>query len=169
MRFIVKLGAAHTNWQLRCDEEHPLHPALLGHHFELAQFFIDLKLPNEHMIVCLMLAVKRGDRLAAEFLLQTGADPNITGMIDVGPMLKMTALQTASCQPESLWSSDDSPKIRLEMVKLLLDAGADPKTPRFTTDTEDRSPLAWAVFSYETGVVKLLLDHGSRCFNLSRA
>ncbi|CAF3520739.1 unnamed protein product [Fusarium graminearum] len=117
----------------------------------------------------LVAAVAKDDLELVSLLLQTGADPNITGMIDVGPMLKMTALQTASCQPESLWSSDDSPTIRLEMVKLLLDAGADPKTPRFTTDTEDRSPLAWAVFSYDTDVVKLLLDHSSRCFNLSRA
>lgn len=117
----------------------------------------------------LVAAVAKDDLELVSLLLQTGADPNITGMIDVGPMLKMTALQTASCQPESLWSSDDSLTIRLEMVKLLLDAGADPKTPRFTTDTEDRSPLAWAVFSYDTDVVKLLLDHSSRCFNLSRA
>ncbi|QPC77863.1 hypothetical protein HYE68_008615 [Fusarium pseudograminearum] len=117
----------------------------------------------------LVAAVAKDDLELVSFLLQTGADPNITGMIDVGPMLKMTALQTASCQPESLWSPDDNPTIRLEMVKLLLNVRANPKTPRFTSDAKDRSPLAWAVFSYDTDVVKLLLDHSSRCFNLSRA
>lgn len=35
-RSIIKFGVTHTRWPPDKDEDHPLHLALLGHHFELA-------------------------------------------------------------------------------------------------------------------------------------
>ncbi|UZP36407.1 hypothetical protein NXS19_004223 [Fusarium pseudograminearum] len=75
LRSVIKLGGAHTNWPMR-RVGNSLHLALLGQHFELARLLIDLEPPNEHLTAYFMLAVKRGDRLAAEFLLQHGVDVN---------------------------------------------------------------------------------------------
>ncbi|KAH7003119.1 ankyrin repeat-containing domain protein [Fusarium venenatum] len=117
--------------------------------------------PN-YGLPALVAAVARNDLKSVSSLLQAGADPNTPGIVSVDSVRqKMTALQTASCQPGGYCSSKDSPKLRLKMLKLLLNAGASPQTPRFTDARKDRSSLAWAVYWDDIDAIKLLLDFGA--------
>jgi hypothetical protein len=60
-----------------------------------------------------------------------------------------------------LWSSDENPKLRLKMLKLLLNNGANPQIPRFTNARDDKSSLAWVVLHHDIDAIKLLLDCGA--------
>jgi hypothetical protein len=65
-RSLVKLGVKQE--PLPCDvEDHPLNLALRGYHFDLAEFLMQLGASNDIRISCLLLAIRHGDRPAAEF------------------------------------------------------------------------------------------------------
>jgi len=132
---------------------------------EMVEFLIksraDVNAPSrsKYALPALLAAVAKDDLRSVELLLQAKADPNTSGMvIDEEGVREMTPLQTASCQPESVIY--DNPKLRLEMLKLLLNAGANPLIPRFTDAKSDRSSLGWAVLHCDIAAVKLLLEHG---------
>jgi ankyrin repeat protein len=110
----------------------------------------------------LVAAVAKGDSKSVALLLQAKADPNTPAIVEIEPgvKIKMTSLQTASWQPESWFDAvDDDSELRLKMLKLLLDAGADPQQPHLRFVRDDRSALAWAVLSHDIDAVKLLLDY----------
>ncbi|KAL3608673.1 hypothetical protein FPOAC2_03679 [Fusarium poae] len=131
----------------------------------LIQSGADVNAPSvsKYDIPALVAAVAKGNLKSTSLLLEAGADANASGMVNrSGGSWKMTALQTAACQPESCTSSDNDPTLRLKMLKLLLNADANAQTPRFTDSMHDKTSLGWAVFWDDIDATKLLRNYGAR-------
>jgi uncharacterized protein len=90
--------------------------------------------------VTLIVAASLEDQAKARELIIHGADVNAKGLNDETPLLVATIAG------------------RLEMVRLLLDKGADPNGAMAIPDW---TPIFWAATEGETEIVKLLLDKGA--------
>jgi ankyrin repeat protein len=110
-------------------------------------------------------AVWRKDRVAVARLLDAGADPNavITGRrLVAGEVERFTALSLALPFEPHASGDADPVHVDAEMVRVLLDGGADPDAPFDLVCTADRpTPLLVAAFTIRVDVVQLLLEAGA--------
>jgi ankyrin repeat protein len=86
---------------------------------------------------------KRGDATAVKWLLDHGADPNA---LWAHWNAMVTPLHLAAMQGH------------VEIVRILLQAGAD---PGIRDSTHDSNPLGWAEFFHRPDVVETLKEYGA--------
>jgi hypothetical protein len=98
----------------------------------------------------LILAARRpGNHRTVAFLLEHGAEVNVQNRFGATALMAAVAAEDA------------------ESVRLLLDRGADPNArPNMNGDGVimggGRTPLMWAAFRGDTGLIQTLIDHGAK-------
>lgn len=123
----------------------------------------------------LLVAVVNGNYDAARDLLERGADPNLTSDDGAGPLFATLniewSLRTWYPQPQAFRQQETR---YLELMKLLLDAGADPNqrttthiwyaaynAGRMGVDFTGATPFWRAAYAVDVDAMRLLVEHGA--------
>lgn len=123
----------------------------------------------------LLVAVINGNYDLARALLESGADPNLLSDDDVGPLFATLniewSLRTWYPQPQAFRQQFTS---YLDLMKLLLDAGADPNKRTIThvwyasynagrmgVDFAGATPFWRAAYATDVNAMRLLVEHGA--------
>jgi len=156
----------------------PLHIAVSRGHLSAAQYLIEKGIPVDSSTAiehetALEMACKRGDAIIVEMLLAKGADPNRFNEPSAGAMFRAVMSDSIACvklllrfgaKVEGTNFESGTPLLtavndrRLEMVSLLLEAGAD---PNYAKDKLPFSPLLSAIRSEHHDILNRLLVAGS--------
>ena len=142
---VVSAGVAASIWQLQ-DETPLMHAARDGDIYKAQELLSKGHNVNEKTkrsyATPLIFAASAGKVEMVKLLLKHGADPNLCTWGDVCP----------------IWWATQSGSY--ETVKTLIEAGADVKKYPNVGSTIEASTLHIAVFTGQSDIVRLLLDHG---------
>ncbi|MDE0359324.1 MAG: ankyrin repeat domain-containing protein [Gammaproteobacteria bacterium] len=157
----------------------PLHYAVRNGHAEAMQVLVnggaDINLPSADQSSPLLLATINGNYDLARTLLEAGADPNLLSDDGAGPLFAALniewSLRTWYPQPQAFRQQETD---YLELMQLLLDAGADPNARtdthiwyaaynagRMGVDFAGATPFWRAAYAADVQAMRLLLDNGA--------
>ena len=157
----------------------PLHYAVRNGHAEAMQVLVnggaDINLPSADQSSPLLLATINGNYDLARTLLEAGADPNLLSDDGAGPLFAALniewSLRTWYPQPQAFRQQETD---YLELMQLLLDAGADPdarttthiwyaayNAGRMGVDFAGATPFWRAAYAADVQAMRLLLDNGA--------
>ncbi|MYC98390.1 MAG: hypothetical protein F4X13_03885 [Gammaproteobacteria bacterium] len=157
----------------------PLHYAVRNGQADAMRVLVDggadINLPSADQSSPLLLATINGNYDLARTLLEAGADPNLLSDDGAGPLFAALniewSLRTWYPQPQAFRQQETD---YLELMKLLLDAGADPNARttthiwyaaynagRMGVDFAGATPFWRAAYAADVQAMKLLLDNGA--------
>ena len=157
----------------------PLHYAVRNGNAEAARVLMDggadINLPSGDHSSPMLVAVINGNYDLARELLEAGADPNLLSDDGAGPLFAALniewSLRTWYPQPQAFRQQETT---YLDLMQLLLDAGADPNARtnthiwyaaynagRMGVDFAGATPFWRAAYAADVQAMKLLLDNGA--------